>query len=282
MSASPEVLRQQLGKRLELWRVRASLTIGDAAHLINVHTDTIRRLEKGQGSKRVRVADVEVLLRRYGAPEVEAADILGLARRASARPWWWRYRALLPAWATACVDYEESSTQVRIYAPHRVPALLQTQDYAQAVAGGTPQDDLRVEMLLRRQAVLDRAEPLAPRLWVVLDESVLMRPVGGGAVMRAQMDHLMEMAERPRVAVQVMPLAHGPHPSVAEPFALYRLAAPELPDVVCRELLTGGTFTSDQGEVAEYRLAWDQLLEGATPEVSLGLLAKARAEWGLS
>jgi hypothetical protein len=132
---------------------------------------------------------------------------------------------------------------------------------------------------LSRQRVLTREG--APDVWVVLDEAVLRRVVGGPGVMRAQIEHLIDLAKTPNVTVQVLPFSAGLHSGEGGAFTLLRFAEPELPDVVHVERLTGGVLLDRRDEVDRYTGAMNQLcVESATPEdtveILTGLLGELR------
>ncbi|WP_369185016.1 Scr1 family TA system antitoxin-like transcriptional regulator [Streptomyces sp. Y1] len=178
---------------------------------------------------------------------------------------------------------EARASEIRVYEPVLVPGLLQTKAYASAIeaaavdrGNSTPdQADERVRFLLARQRLLKRAEP--PVIHAVIDEGVLRRPVGGAATMRAQLDHLAEMASRPYVVFQVAPY------SSAEPMPFRSVVT--LLTFVDRSVV-GYTESADQGYVVredktvrEWERAYDRLrVEALTRAASLALIRKARKE----
>ena len=121
--------------------------------------------------------------------------------------------------------------------------------------------------------------PDAPRLWVVLDETVLRRPVGGSAVMRAQIDRLVEAAALPHITIQIVPFSAGPHPGMFGPFQLFRFRYPELPDIVYAEALTGAAYLDERDDVVAYLEALDRMGTQAVPASRTeSLLAALRKE----
>ena len=120
---------------------------------------------------------------------------------------------MLPSWFRIAVGLEESAALIRAYEPQVVPGLLQTEGYVRAItaasfpAASDEETERRVALRLARQQLLSRPEP--PEYWVVLDETVLRRPVGGRKVMRAQLEHLIAAAGRLKVTIQVIPFAAG-------------------------------------------------------------------------
>ncbi|MDI3408846.1 helix-turn-helix domain-containing protein [Streptomyces cavernicola] len=110
---------------------------------------------------------------------------------------------------------EAHAAEVRLFEVGLIPGPLQTREYAQALADSavkrgliTPdQADERVSLLMKRQAKLVRPQP--PLVIAVLDESCVRRPVGGSAVMDAQLASLTEFAEQPHTMLQIVPYAVG-------------------------------------------------------------------------
>ncbi|WKX70065.1 helix-turn-helix transcriptional regulator [Streptomyces sp. XD-27] len=281
---SPDVLRQLVGRLLARWRSRAGLSleqvVAQAKPHIRLSPPTLSRWESGviPTTGKARRTKIEPLLRLYGATDDEVAATLRLAERAAENPWWYEYRAELPEWTRTGIAYADSATLIHVYEPHRVPGLLQTADYARALLGTGPGVDRRIEVLMRRQAILNRPHP--PQLWALLDESVLRRQVSDPAVMQQQVKHLLELSTRPRITIQVVPLAAGPNRRTAQPFNIFRLAPIELPDVVERQMLDDHDFTDDQHTVAQYMDWWGQATEFQSPAETQSLLSAIIAESG--
>jgi transcriptional regulator with XRE-family HTH domain len=272
-----------LGRQLEELRTRAGLTYEQAADAIGVSHSTIRRMEAAKVA-RLRVADVEKLLQTYGVTDQQEIDtFLKSVREANKRGWWHTYRDVLPDWFAAYLSLEQAALQIRAYEAEFVPGLLQTEDYARALlSAGNPHapteaTERRVALRMRRQELLSRPSP--PRVWVVMDETVLRWPVGGRAVMRAQIDHLIAMNALPHVTLQVMPFSNGPHPAMrAGAFHLFRFRAPELPDIVYLSGLVGAVYLDKADDVVVYREALDRLGAQSAPakktEAVLGAIRK--------
>jgi len=280
---APSVLRMILGRQLEELRTRAGLTYEDAGVAIGVSHSTIRRMEAAKVA-RLRLPDVEKLLQTYGVTDQQEIDtFLKSVREANKRGWWHNYRDVLPDWFAAYLSLEQAALQIRAYESQFVPGLFQTADYARALLGaGNPHasseaTDRRVALRLRRQELLTRESP--PRVWIVMDETVLRWPVGGPEVMRAQIDHLIAMNELPQVTLQIMPFGNGPHPAMrAGAFHLFRFRAPELPDIVYLNGLVGAVYLDKADDVVVYREALDRLGAQSAParktEAILGAIRK--------
>ncbi|MGR3938458.1 helix-turn-helix domain-containing protein [Streptomyces sp. BRA346] len=248
-----------LAQHLQELRQRGGRSFTQAADRLGLHHTTIRRMEQGL-HRPPREPDLRALLEYYGAGEGEIAALVALAGRAAGRNWWDQYD--LPASLAECVMLEGAAARIRAYAPWEVPALLQTENYARATAPDT-EPDWRLDLLRQRQAVLGK--PTGPLLWVVLDESVLHWQIGAPSVMADQLAHLLEMASRPRINLQVVPFSSGPAPaSRAGACCAYRMRVRELPDIVCTEQLDDLVFVNKAAAVARYTEVLDQTAGQAT------------------
>ncbi|MFJ7969604.1 helix-turn-helix domain-containing protein [Streptomyces sp. NPDC096324] len=256
-----------LGKRLRHLREQAGVSFEEAARAIEVTALTVRRIEKAEVG--LRIPYVRELLRVYGVPASEVDDFLSLAREANQPGWWYTYRDVLPDWFSAYVSLESEASVIRLYEPHYVPGLLQTHDYATALLRvGFPNEtrkDIarRVALRMRRQDLL--AKPEAPALWAILDETVLRRPVGGPAVMRAQFDRLTEALDMPKVRIQIMRFGVGAHPGAFGPFHHFRFGFSELPDIVYTESLVGAVYVDRPDDVVGYLEVLDRMSVQAEP-----------------
>jgi transcriptional regulator with XRE-family HTH domain len=260
-----------LGKRLQDLRENAGLSYEQAGRALDVTHATIRRMEKAEVG--LKLPYVEKLLVTYGitAPE-EIGGFLALAREANRPGWWHSFRDVLPDWFSAFVSLEGEAAVIRAYEPHYVPGLLQTPGYARAVLrAGLPHaaaDEIErlVDLRVERQGLLTR--PDAPLLWVVMDETVLRRSIGGGEVMREQIGALVEATEMPNVRLQVIPYSAGPHPAMYGPFHIFRFQLQELPDIAYSESLVGGVYFDERDDVSTFLEALDRMCAQAAPAQS--------------
>ncbi|MEV0171385.1 helix-turn-helix transcriptional regulator [Streptomyces sp. NPDC050803] len=281
---APTVGQVVLGKRLQELREAAGLGRDEAARVLRVASATVRRMEMAEVA--LKIPYVQVLLETYGVPEDEAAAFVSLAEEANQPGWWQRFHDVLPDWFSLYVSLEGAARIIRSYEPHFVPGLLQTEEYARAVleAGtigqtGPETIERHVSLRMERQRLLER--PDRPHLWVIMDETVLRRPVSvHGAVMREQLDKLLEFAERDRVTLQIAEFTGGPHPGTYAPFTLFRFAEPELPDMVFTEYLTGALYLDSRTEVAAHLEVLDHMSTGAaSAERTKKLLRKRREDF---
>jgi transcriptional regulator with XRE-family HTH domain len=273
-----------LGRRLQELREAAGLRREEAAQVLRVAPATVRRMETADVA--LKIPYVQVLLETYGVSEDESASFVALAEEANQPGWWQRFHDVLPDWFSLYVSLEGAARIIRSYEPHFVPGLLQTEDYARAVleagtigqAGGET-IERHVSLRMARQQLLERQDP--PHLWVIMDETVLRRPVSiRGEVMRDQLDKLLRFAERDRVTLQVAEFAKGPHPGTYAPFSLFRFAEPQLPDMVFTEYLTGALYLDSRKEVATHLEVLDHMSAGAaSAERTRELLRERRADF---
>jgi transcriptional regulator with XRE-family HTH domain len=269
--------RLVLGMRLRRLREAAGIGPEDAGEAIRASRSKISRLENGRTGFKSR--DVADLLTLYGVnDDAERATMLALAKHANAGGWWQEYADVVPAWLEYYLDLERSASLIRTYEVAYVPGLLQTADYARVVLQSGHPDapeaevERRVELRLRRQQVLRRDDPV--RLWAVIDEAALRRPVGGSAVMRAQLAHLIEASRLPHVNIQVLPLSADWHAVGASSVTMLRFSESELPDVVYLESLLTAVYLSKPEDTARYRDMLDRL---ATQAEGLGASAVAES-----
>jgi uncharacterized protein DUF5753/helix-turn-helix protein len=280
-SLGPTARRMILGSQLRRLRERAGITRGEAGYNIRGSESKISRLELGRvGFKERDVAD---LLTMYGITEGEERNsFLDMVKESNQPGWWRRYNDLMPGWFNDFVGLEEAASRIQTWEPLYVPGLLQTEDYARAIAShGRPEaaDDeveRRVALRMRRQKLL--ARPDAPRLWAVLDESVLHRPIGGRRGLRAQLEYLLDVTSLPNVSVQVLPW-HLSGYAAEGAFSLLRFAEPELPNIAYVEHLTGALYLEKLDEIESYSRSLDRLaVDAETPDRSRQLLSKRLAE----
>ncbi|MEU4920124.1 helix-turn-helix transcriptional regulator [Streptomyces parvus] len=242
------------GSRLRKLRVAAGLTQAEVGALAHVVSSRIAQLERATGAKPT------LELTRVLDKELVADDLL-------IDLWPYVYREAYPDWSRAFIAYSARAAVIREYASHVVPGLLQTPEYARALlsVGHTLRDAEHLEE--RLAARLDRqvrlTGPDRPELWIILDEAVLRRPVGGAAVMRGQLEKLLRMAEEPNVTIQVLPFDQGAHGSLGG--SLTVLVMPDGTEVAYTEGAHYGQLTEEPDEVERFVLTYDQLRAMALP-----------------
>ncbi len=271
---TPTGRRARLGAELRRLREEAGLTIDRVAEALECSQSKVSRIETGQVSATPR--DVRDMLELYRVDEARREAMVQVAREARQRGWWQKFGDV-PDGVPAYVGLEAAATSIDVYMSLIVPALLQTADYARAVIGAVRPDlpaaeiDRRVELRLRRQALLDQERP--PVMRVLLDDTVLWRPVGGPAVMVGQRRRLLEAADRAAVTIRVLPLQAGAHAGMDGPFTIFGFPAPAERDVVALDSAADALYLEDPEDLRRYRRVFELLLPAAlTPEASVELI----------
>jgi hypothetical protein len=241
-------------------------------------------MELGRVSFKER--DIADLLTLYGVSAQDERDrLLALARNANTPGWWHRYGDVLPNWFQSYLGLEAAAGVIRTYEIQFVPGLLQTAEYARAVIllghrnASADEINRRVSLRMDRQRILTRRDP--PHLWVVMDEAVLRRPVGGRSVMHGQLAALIEASKLPNIRLQVIPFHTGGHAASGGAFSILRFRDQDLPDVVYVEQLTSAIYLDKRDDVDHYVAAMETLAaEADPPQRTASMLAEMLAEIG--
>ncbi|MFB9684042.1 helix-turn-helix domain-containing protein [Amycolatopsis plumensis] len=277
----PTARRMILGSQLRRLREEAGITRQQAGYNIRGSESKISRLELGRVGFKER--DVTDLLTMYGVDDpTERRAFLDMVKQSNEPGWWRRFGDTMPNWFTDLVGLEEAAARIQIWEPLYVSGLLQIEPYARAIFshGRSEMADERVDQLvalrMRRQKMFSR--PDAPRVWMVLDESVLYRPIGGMKVLKQQIEYLLEMSALPHVSIQVLPYSRSGL-SAEHAFSLLRFGEPELPNIAYVEYMTGAHYIEKREEIEKYSRALDMLaVDAETPERSRSMLGKRRQE----
>lgn len=270
------VRRMLLGSQLRRLREARGITREAAGYSIRASESKISRMELGRVSFKTR--DVEDLLTLYGiTDEAERNSLLSLAREANVAGWWHSYSDVLPSWFPTYVGLEGAASLIRAYEVQFVHGLLQTEAYARAVVrrgmkgAGTADIEKRVALRLERQKCLVAEN--APEFHIVLDEAALRRPYGDREVMRGQLQHLIEISQRPNVRLQIMPFSFGGHSGESGAFTILSFPESDLSDVVYLEQLTSALYLDKHEDVAQYEKAMKELQQDSPgPDESRDLL----------
>ncbi|MFE7841742.1 Scr1 family TA system antitoxin-like transcriptional regulator [Streptomyces sp. NPDC057474] len=253
------------GSRVRRLRTAAGLTqaeLGDKTHVVSTR---ITQIERASGAK----------------PTLELARALDAALGADdllVELWPYVYREAFPDWSRKFIAHSERAMSIREYAAHVVPGLLQTKEYARAVLSvgltlsGDEQLEERLTVRMTRQERL--GSPDRPELWVVLDEAVLRRPIGGRDVMRAQLELLLHSAAEHHISVQVLPFEQGEHDAMGG--SLTVLSLPDGSEVAYTEGAHYGQLIEDPAEVRRFTVTYDRLRANALPPLmSLDMIRSA-------
>jgi transcriptional regulator with XRE-family HTH domain len=263
---------------LRRYREHVGYTLEDAARVLECDRSKISRIETGQ--RGIRPKELRELLTEYGVPESDQAALVAIASRGGQRGWWHPYAG---SFSEAYLDYvimESLASEIMAYEAQLVPDLLQTEDYARAIAVAVPgyttggqREDAIAAMELRRQGVLTgkpsgssgSSGSSGRRLWVILGEGALYQEVGGPGVLAGQIRHLVQLSEDlPDLILQVLPFSAGAHAAAGSAsLAILRFSdAPSL-GVVYVEALSGGVYLESQEDVARYIRAFALLRASA-------------------
>lgn len=279
----PTVRRILLGSQLRRLREEKGISREDAGYHIRASESKISRMELGRVSFKER--DVDDLLALYGVTDPrERAPMLVMVREANKPGWWQSYSDVTHNWFQPYIGLEEAAALIRTYELQFVPGLLQTEEYARGVISqghaSAPSDEIerRVSVRMNRQKVLARESP--PRLWVVIDEAALRRPIGGPKVMRGQLEHLIGLCSQPHLTLQVMPFDFGAHAAEGGAFSILRFPDADLPDVVYVEQLTGASYLDKREDVDVYAEAMSRLtVDSPQPSRTPDLLYQIMSEF---
>jgi transcriptional regulator with XRE-family HTH domain len=270
---SPTVRRRRLAAELRRLREQAQLTIEDVAEKLECSSSKISRIETGHVG--VAPKDARDLLKLYGVPSDELEALVQLSKEARKKGWWHAYHE---AFTGSFVGLEAETSSLRAYQALLVPGLLQSEDYMRAVIRAarpdatTAQVEKRVKARLARQRLLTDVNP--PRYWAVIDEAVLCRSVGGGAVMHAQLNLLVARGVLPHVTLQVLPFSAGAHAGMEGPFLILGFPEQADPDVVYVDNTTSGIYLEEPADILRYTLMFDHLRAAAlSPDDSLTRIA---------
>ncbi|MFF1907670.1 helix-turn-helix domain-containing protein [Kitasatospora sp. NPDC058218] len=281
---SPTVLRRRLGSEFRRLREQTGLQAKAVADTLGFSAAKVSRIESGQTT--LKESDVRALLELYGvSDEFERRQFISLTRRSTQRGWWHDYGDALPDWFQTYVGLEADAALIRAYEAELVPGIFQTADYARATfrsslsghrADTEPLVARRAGLRMQRQEIFTRPTP--PSVRAVLNEAVLRRAVGGPEVMRGQLAHLVELAQRPTVVIQVLPFAAGAHPAMS--MAFHILSFSDVPgQIVYAEALTSSLYIEKESDIARHEFVFDQLAESAlSPEDSLSWMSELAAE----
>ncbi|MFD3826409.1 helix-turn-helix domain-containing protein [Streptomyces sp. NPDC058625] len=272
--------RRQLGATLRKLRVRKGMTLEEAGRLVGVSKATVSRYETQAGP--VKWIVVDALCREYEAADAEREAVVRLAKDAKQQGWWSSFADSIPESMNLLLTLEDEAVREDHFSCVYVPGLLQTRAYSTALqkANEIPLKPAEIERLvdirMKRQEILTRPKP--PRLWAILDESVIRRVVGSPEAMKEQLDRLLESNESPHITLQILPFSKGAHSAALGSFVILGGTESAL-DVVYVDFHTGSLFLEQEEELERYRLAFEYLRAQALDmEASSALIHRARKE----
>jgi len=259
---NPSVRSRQVSLLLRTLREELGLSGAEVAKALGMSPSKISRIETG--SRGLRVDDVAALLGHYQVPEQKRAQILDQVRKSEERGWWESQGLGLPELWQALINFESRATRIQNFEALFVPGLLQTDEYTSAIIASINKTLSTVELTnlvasrRARQAVLGRREL---QFLALIDEGALRRPIAESGVMRRQLRHLVDTADRPNITLRVVPLQAGPHAGSRGPFAIMEFE--DEPSLVFFENQHIGMFLDEKDDIAAYRVALGNILNEA-------------------
>ena len=277
-SGSPTVRRRELGALLRAHRVEKGWTAEQVADRLMMSTSKVSRLETGQRGASAR--DVNDLCDLYEVDDEQRRHLQELASEGKQRAWWQPLGLPYSTYVGLGGGMLINDDGLGI-----IPGLLQAPDYARAVVHSTvhnwpPQEvTKRVQGRMIRQQLLFSEHP--PNFDVVVDESVLHRIVGSKAIMRAQLERLLELSELPAVTLRVLPFAAGVVPASNNKFIILKFASPSISDIVFIECLSGDLYLEDPDDIEVYNATFKRLINlAASPGESKKIIEAKLLDYG--
>ncbi|MFF9811228.1 helix-turn-helix domain-containing protein [Streptomyces coeruleorubidus] len=273
MAGSPTARRRRLSIELKKLREKSTLTCAQVGSALDWSGSKVNRMETGSG--RIQPSDIDALCRFYGTSDELREFLKSLARQAKVRGWWQVHGAGVPEWFNIYIGLEQDASTFRQYQCEVVPGLMQTEVYASELhksgAHMSAEDITKaVQVRMERQAMLRR--PDAPDAWFIVNEGALRHVIGDHALMREQMERILETADLPTVTLQVLPFDSGTYPATGS-FTMLGFPAPEDPDLVYRDGITDAMYLEGEHHVREYTRAFDGLRAAAlSPQRSTQLI----------
>ncbi len=277
----PTVLRILLGGQLRRLRESRGITAQAAAKAIRGSESKISRIELGRNA--IREIDVLDLLTFYGVSAIEREQLLNLAEQANRPGWWHRFNDILPDWFQFYVGMEEAATSIRVYEPQFIPGLLQTPRYTAAVLTmcDIPIGEAERHVILRKERQRRFTEGRV-KLWAVIEETALWRPMGSKEILLDQLRYLLSLIDRSNLTLQIIPFGRGGH-AVPSGFTILRFGDADLQDVAYLEHLTSALYFDKKSDVDRYLLAMERLSivsakPGETPRILSAIIKQLKDE----
>ena len=279
-SPRPTVRLRRLAGTLRRLRAEKGLSREDVLGATGINKATLSRIENLKVRPQART--LAALLDLYEVEPDERKALMRLLKDSAQSGWWQAYSDELRPVYESFIGFEDEADAVWNYESLFVPGLLQTEAYARALIRGVlpavdrEQVEQRVEVRLRRQAVLSRDQPL--RLWAICDEAALHRVVGSATIMCDQFMHLLSAMDQPNITFQVVPFDAGSHPGMPGSFMV--LHFDDNPPVIHIDSMAGDLFVEEQADVHRYSSTYDHLRAVAlSPDATMRLLTRMAATY---
>ncbi|MCO6003400.1 helix-turn-helix transcriptional regulator [Actinoallomurus purpureus] len=266
------IVRAPLDPKLSLWHFLAY----ELRYERERHGLSLTQMGKVISAARSTVSNIEAGRRKIDDDQAKSIDTAWGTGRLFELLLWYAQTSHGPDWGRTYVRYEATAGTIKIYHGQAIPGVLQTDDYTRAllqVGSATDIDAELAERVSRRRAILDRPDP--PFIWVLMDESVLACPVGGVEVMREQLRHLRELADRPHLIIRIIPTSAGAHLGLDGSFQVLSL---DVRDVAYSGAQNGGRLIEDTGEVKRLGVKFDRIGAKAASEDASRLLIEQHLE----
>jgi transcriptional regulator with XRE-family HTH domain len=274
----PTVRRRRLGAELRRLREAHSLKLEEVAEQLGLAPSTLSRIETGKAP--TKTAYLTAMLSMYGIDDPAVRKVLvDMAREGHRKGWWSIYDDVLPSGFDIYVGLEAEASALRSYETDLINGLLQTTEYARAVLRELrPRDSddqvaRGVDLRMQRQRLLDQEPPLD--LWLILDEGAIRRTIGGAAVMRPQLEHLIRASRWANVTLQVLAFEAGAHAGLAGPFSILQFPERGDSEVAYAESVGGMIYLEKEREVRACAEAFDRMRAAAlSPAASVELIRR--------
>ncbi|WP_181412243.1 helix-turn-helix domain-containing protein [Streptomyces griseorubiginosus] len=273
MAGSPTARRRRLSIELKKLREKSALTCAQVGEALDWSGSKVNRMETGTG--RVQPSDIDALCRFYSTTDEMREFLKSLAREAKTRGWWQVHGSGVPEWFNIYIGLEQEASTFRQYQCELIPGLMQTEAYARELhktgAHMSAEDiDRAVRVRMERQAMLTRTD--APEAWFIINEGSLRNVIGDRALMREQLERVLESVELASVTLQVLPFDAGTYPATGT-FTMLGFPDPEDQDLVYRDGITDAVYLEGEHHVREYTRAFDGLRAAAlSPQRSIQLI----------
>ncbi|MFD3911536.1 helix-turn-helix domain-containing protein [Streptomyces sp. NPDC058603] len=284
INSNPTMRQRRLARRLRDLRTAAGLTHADASKVLGSAESKVGRIENAQSG--IRLPDLRALMDAYGVTDpTERNDIELLSREAKLKGWWSRYANVVHAGYAAYVAVEWDASEIYNVETNLIPGLLQTPEYTKALIelqapDATPEQvEVLISVRSERRAILTRENPL--QLWVIISEGVLRHRVGSSAVMKAQLEALVEDSRQPNIQLQVLPDEDPMNACLFGPFVIMSFPAAAETDISYTETPTSTTYFEEPAEVETYTTLFRRLnMAAANVTKSRALILDAVKEMG--
>jgi transcriptional regulator with XRE-family HTH domain len=272
-----EIAKRRLSRRLAELRVASGYTANHVCDILNWGRGKVGRFEANQW-KRPEMSDIRDLLRIYNADTTVQDELEDLAIRARARPWWREYPEIF---GNEFPGFENDASHIRVFMPLILPGLLQTAAYVEAGLRTGPRSPAwrqkALETRLRRQEILSRTGPTAPKVVAVITEASLLFRWGTRADQYEQIAHLAEVSGRPNVELRIQRFADGPYPGMLSMINILSFPDGE-PSLVFMETDYAIEEVSSADSVSAYEEAFSRARDGALEPADTAAFLRQLAE----